>query len=164
MQNNEVQEQNAKKIVFSSKVPLGKGSAAMGFEIKEIKRQSRAVKVTHPPAERRQLHGQQSWPLHKRNEALAKWNDFTSKAEQDFGEDVKKNFVFEWRAVNTAWREALRLRSPFLPQAQMVEVHGILQNKSRKVKTVADYAILMNIGYSSENISNRVKFKTENGF
>ena len=39
-----------KKIVFSSKMPLDKGSAAMGFEIKEIKRQSRAVKVTHPPA------------------------------------------------------------------------------------------------------------------
>jgi len=37
-------------------MPLGKGSAAMGFEIKEIKRQCRAVKVTHPPAERRQLH------------------------------------------------------------------------------------------------------------
>ena len=37
-------------------MPLGKGSAAMSFEIKEIKRQYRAVKVTHPPAERRQLH------------------------------------------------------------------------------------------------------------
>ena len=38
------------------KMPFREGSAAMGFEIKEIKRQSRAVKVTHPPAERRQLH------------------------------------------------------------------------------------------------------------
>lgn len=37
-------------------MPLDKGSAAMGFQVKEIKRQSRAVKVTHPPAERRQLH------------------------------------------------------------------------------------------------------------
>jgi len=42
--------------MFLSKMPLGEGSAAMGFEIKEIKRQSRAVKITHPPAERRQLH------------------------------------------------------------------------------------------------------------
>ena len=31
-------------------MPLDRGSAAMGFEIKETKRQSRAVKVTHPPA------------------------------------------------------------------------------------------------------------------
>ena len=35
---------------------LYKGSAAMGFQVKEIKRQSRAVKATHPPADRRQLH------------------------------------------------------------------------------------------------------------
>jgi len=35
-------------------MPLDKGSAAMGFEIKETKRQSRAVKVTHPPAARRE--------------------------------------------------------------------------------------------------------------
>ena len=32
------------------KIPFDKGSSAMSFEIKEIKRQSRAVKVTHPPA------------------------------------------------------------------------------------------------------------------
>jgi len=32
------------------KVPFDEYSAAMGFDIKEIKRQSRAVKVTHPPA------------------------------------------------------------------------------------------------------------------
>lgn len=38
------------------KMLLYKGSAAMGFQVKEIKRQSRAVKITHPPAERRQLH------------------------------------------------------------------------------------------------------------
>ena len=56
MQNNEMQEQKFKKGMFLSKMPLGEGSAAMGFEIKEIKRQSRAVKITHPPAERRQLH------------------------------------------------------------------------------------------------------------
>ena len=35
---------------FWLKMPLDECSAAMGFEIKEIKRQSRAVKVTHPPA------------------------------------------------------------------------------------------------------------------
>ena len=37
-------------------MPFDGGSAAMSFEIKETKRQSRAVKVTHPPADRRQLH------------------------------------------------------------------------------------------------------------
>ena len=41
---------------FWLKMPLDECSAAMGFQVKEIKRQSRAVKVTHPPAERRQLH------------------------------------------------------------------------------------------------------------
>ena len=60
MQNNEMQEQKFKKGMVLSKMPLDECSAAMGFQVKEIKRQSRAVKVTHPPAERRQLHGQQS--------------------------------------------------------------------------------------------------------
>ena len=32
------------------KIPFDESSAAMFFEIKETKRQSRAVKVTHPPA------------------------------------------------------------------------------------------------------------------
>ena len=41
---------------FLLKVPFDECSAAMGFQVKEIKRQSRAVKVTHPPADRRQLH------------------------------------------------------------------------------------------------------------
>ena len=40
----------------------------------------------------------------------------------------------------------------------------ILRNSSRKLKTVADYAILMNIWYSSENISKHIKIKTENSF
>jgi hypothetical protein len=31
-------------------MPLDECSVAMGFEIKKIKRQSRDVKVTHPPA------------------------------------------------------------------------------------------------------------------
>ena len=31
-------------------MPFDKGAAVVGFEIKEIKRRSRAVKVTHPPA------------------------------------------------------------------------------------------------------------------
>ena len=39
-----------------------------------------------------------------------------------------------------------------------------LQNKSRKLKLVADNAILLNISYSSENISDSIKIKTENGF
>ena len=40
----------------------------------------------------------------------------------------------------------------------------IPQNKSRKLKTVADNAILRNIDISSENISESIKIKTENGF
>ena len=35
---------------FLLKMPFDECSAAMGFQVKEIKRQSRAVKVTHPPA------------------------------------------------------------------------------------------------------------------
>ena len=42
-------------------MPLDECSAAMGFQVKEIKRQSRAVKVTHPPADRRQLHKRSSF-------------------------------------------------------------------------------------------------------
>ena len=45
-----MQEQKRKKGMFLSEMPLGKGSAAIGFQVKEIKRQSRAVKVTHPLA------------------------------------------------------------------------------------------------------------------
>ena len=40
----------------------------------------------------------------------------------------------------------------------------ILRNKSRKLKTVADNAILRNYAVSSENISESIKIKTENGF
>ena len=46
----------------------------------------------------------------------------------------------------------------------MVEGVLILQNSSRKLKTVADNAILLNLTASSENISERIKVKTENGF
>ena len=40
----------------------------------------------------------------------------------------------------------------------------ILRNSSRKLKTVADNASLQNCAVSSENISKRIKFKTENLF
>ena len=40
----------------------------------------------------------------------------------------------------------------------------ILRNSSRKFKTVVDNAILRNIDVSSENISERIKIQTENGF
>ena len=81
-----------KKIVFLLKMPLGKGSAAMGFEIKEIKRQCRAVKVTHPPAERRQLHKRSGFTSAMKQQR----NETTSQARlPGIGEDVKKNFVFE---------------------------------------------------------------------
>ena len=40
----------------------------------------------------------------------------------------------------------------------------ILRNSSLKLKTVADNAILLNYAVSSENISESIKIKTENGF
>ena len=40
----------------------------------------------------------------------------------------------------------------------------IPRNKSRKLKTGVDNAILLNYAVSSENISERIKIKTENGF
>ena len=46
----------------------------------------------------------------------------------------------------------------------MVEVRGILQNKSLKLKMVVDDAILQSYAVSSENISERIKIQTENGF
>ena len=43
---------------------------------------------------------------------------------------------------------------------------GVLihRNKSLKLKTVADNATLQNYAVSSENISEHIKIKTENGF
>ena len=46
----------------------------------------------------------------------------------------------------------------------MVEVVLILRNSSLKLKMVADNAILLNYAVSSENISEGIKIKTENGF
>lgn len=46
----------------------------------------------------------------------------------------------------------------------MVEGALILRNSSLKLKLVVDNAILLNISYSSENISDSIKIKTENGF
>ena len=46
----------------------------------------------------------------------------------------------------------------------MVEVVLILRNISRKLKMVVDNAILQNHAVSSENISERIKIKIENGF
>ena len=40
-----------------------------------------------------------------------------------------------------------------------MEVHGILQNKSRKLKTVADNSILLKIAVYAENISDYTKIK-----
>ena len=71
---------------------LGEGSAAMGFEIKEIKRRSRAVKVTHPPAERRQLHKRSGFTSAMKRQR----NETTSQARlPGIGEDVKKTCGFE---------------------------------------------------------------------
>ena len=72
-------------------MPLGKGSAAMSFEIKEIKRQYRAVKVTHPPAERRQLHKRSGFTRAIKRQR----NETTSQARlPGIREDVKKTFGF----------------------------------------------------------------------
>ena len=46
----------------------------------------------------------------------------------------------------------------------IVEGVLILQNKSLTLKTVVYNSILLNISYSSENISKSMNFKTENGF
>ena len=46
----------------------------------------------------------------------------------------------------------------------MVEGVLILRNSSLKLKTVVDNAILLNYAVSSENISESIKIKTENGF
>ena len=46
----------------------------------------------------------------------------------------------------------------------MLEGVLILQNSSRKLKMVADNAILLNYTGSSENISESIKIKTENSF
>ena len=46
----------------------------------------------------------------------------------------------------------------------MVEGVLILRNSSFKLKMVADNAILRNYAISSENISESIKIKTENGF
>ena len=75
-----------------SKMPFGEGSAAMGFEIKEIKRQCRAVKVTHPPAERRQLHKRSGFTSAMKRQR----NETTSQSRlPGISEDVKKTFGFE---------------------------------------------------------------------
>ena len=46
----------------------------------------------------------------------------------------------------------------------MLEGVLILRNISLKLKTVVSNAILLNYAVSSENISERIKIKTENGF
>ena len=48
--------------------------------------------------------------------------------------------------------------------SEMTEGVLILQNSARKLKAVADNAILLNISYSSENISDSIKIQPENGF
>jgi hypothetical protein len=46
----------------------------------------------------------------------------------------------------------------------MMEGVLILRNSSLKLKTVVDNANLLNYAVSSENISESIKIKTENGF
>ena len=59
----------------------------MVFEIKETKRQSRAVKVTHPPADRRQLHKRSGFTSAMKRQR----NETTSQARlPGIGEDVKQ--------------------------------------------------------------------------
>ena len=73
-------------------MPLNECSAAMGFQVKEIKRQSRAVKVTHPPANRLQLHKRSGFTSAMKRQR----NETTSQARlPGIGEDVKKTFGFE---------------------------------------------------------------------
>ena len=121
-------------------MPFDKGSAAMGFEIKEIKRQRRAVKVTHPPAGGGNFTSGAASQVQWSDSVMKRLHPPSHKATVDkqarlpgIGEDVKKTFGFEWRAFAIAAdaarrkrrEEALRLRSPFLPQAKMVGDEGL---------------------------------------
>ena len=83
-------------------MPLGECSAAMGFQVKEIKRQSRAVKVTHPPAERRQLHKRMKWAA-----SQVQWSDSVMKRlhKQGFLEFMKM-----WRKPSVLSEERLMPR------------------------------------------------------
>ena len=82
----EYKNKNSKICDFLSEMPLDECSTAMGFQVKEIKRQSRAVKVTHPPAERRQLHKRMKWAA-----SQVQWSDSVMKRlhKQGFLEFVK---------------------------------------------------------------------------
>ena len=51
-----------------------------------------------------------------------------------------------------------------LKRTKHLEGALILRNSSLKLKLVVDNAILLNISYSSENIFDSIKIKTENGF
>ena len=96
----------SKKWVVLSKMPLDKGSAAMGVEIKETKRQSRAVKVTHPPADRRQLHKQMKWAA-----SQVQWSNSVMKRlhKQGFLELVKM-----WRKTSFLSEERLSPREDIM--------------------------------------------------
>ena len=77
-------------------MPFDECSAAMGFQVKEIKRQSRAVKVTHPPAgggNFTRLRFATPWQA---SAMKRQRNETTSQARlPGIGEDVKKTFGFE---------------------------------------------------------------------
>ena len=72
---------------------------------------------------------------------------------------LNKNAVF----IKSVKRNMEKFRNVKL-LSEMTEGVLILQNSARKLKAVADNAILLNISYSSENISDSIKIKTENGF
>ena len=81
-ENRKIEELSMQKCLRHTGIGLLWGVLMMAaiigifFEIKEIKRQSRAVKVTHPPADRRQLHGRRKLT----SSQATKGSDFTSKA------------------------------------------------------------------------------------
>ena len=72
---------------------------------------------------------------------------------------LNKNAVF----IKSVKRNMEKFRNVKL-LSEMTEGVLILQNSARKLKAVADNAILLNISYSSENISDSIKIQTENGF
>ena len=78
---------------------------------------------------------------------------------------LKRRF---YEARLTAYEAALRAMkrslSGFIHHLKMVEGVLILRNSFLKLKTVAGNAILLNYAVSSENISESIKIKTENGF
>ena len=93
---------------------------------------------------------------------------FTSEMKRQRNETTSSTFAqgYGGQASKASWNwwrcpDFIALRRG---KGKNLEGVLILRNSSRKLKTVADNAILLNYAVSSENISERIKIQTENGF